>query len=48
MLHTAGTALCMPFNLCYVITLLLQMMADIMQVMNIIKYRFTVFMFATM
>jgi hypothetical protein len=33
----AGTALCMAFNLCYVITLLLQMMADIMQVMDIIK-----------
>jgi len=27
----------MSFNLCYVLTLLLQMMADVMQVMNIIK-----------
>ena len=36
-LHTAGTALCTPFNLCYVHMLVLRMVADGMQVMNNIK-----------
>ena len=36
-LHTAGTALCTSFSLCYVHMLVLRMVADVMQVMNNIK-----------
>ena len=36
-LHTAGTALSMPFNLCYVHMLVLRMVADGMHVINNIK-----------
>jgi len=36
-LHTAGTALCMAFSLCYVHMLLLRMVAEGMQVMNYIE-----------
>jgi hypothetical protein len=36
-LHTAGTALCTPFSLCYVHMLVLQVVADGRQVMNNIK-----------
>jgi len=36
-LRTAGTALCMPFSLCYVHTYVLRMVAGGMQVMNNFK-----------
>jgi hypothetical protein len=36
-LHTVGTALCIPFNICSVHMLVLRMVVDGMQVMNNIK-----------
>ena len=35
--YTAGTALCIPFNLCYVLMLVLGMVAEVMQVIDNIK-----------
>ena len=46
-LHTAGTALCMPFNLCYVHMLVLRIVTDGMRVVNNIKCGVCSFMFAT-